>query len=96
MHPEKRFFPVQQMPAAKTAIHTNLLADFYVALDNGNGPDTWTVRAYWKPLVPWIWLGAVLMAFGGFVSLSDRRWRVGVAARRARTQPAVAAAAGDD
>jgi cytochrome c-type biogenesis protein CcmF len=67
-----------------------------VALDNGNGPDTWTVRAYWKPLVPWIWLGAVLMAFGGFVSLSDRRWRVGVAARRARTQPAVAAAAGDD
>jgi cytochrome c-type biogenesis protein CcmF len=42
------------------------------------------VRAYWKPLVPWIWIGAVFMALGGAVSLSDRRWRVGVAARRLR------------
>jgi len=51
------------------------------------------VRAYWKPLVPWIWLGAVLMALGGLVSLSDRRWRVGIAARRTRTARAAQPAA---
>ena len=81
MHPEKRFFPVQQMPTSVTAIHTNLLADLYVALGDSDGAGGWTIRAYWKPLVPWIWIGAVLMALGGFLSLSDRRWRIGVALR---------------
>src|SRR5216683_1317717 len=93
MHPEKRFFPVQQMPTSMTAIHTNLLADLYVALGDSDGSGGWTVRAYWKPLVPWIWLGAVLMALGGVVSLSDRRWRVGIAARRTRTARAAQPAA---
>jgi cytochrome c-type biogenesis protein CcmF len=88
MHPEKRFFPVQQMTTSMTAIHTNLLADLYVALGDSDGAGGWTVRAYWKPLVPWIWLGAVLMALGGLISLSDRRWRVGVAARRTRAAAA--------
>jgi cytochrome c-type biogenesis protein CcmF len=91
MHPEKRSFPVQRMPASVTAIHTNLLADLYVALGDSDGKGGWTVRVYWKPLVPWIWIGAVIMALGGLVSLSDRRWRVGVAARRSRAvvpQPA--------
>src|SRR5712692_3692561 len=93
MHPEKRFFPVQQMPTSMTAIHTNLLADLYVALGDSDGSGGWTVRAYWKPLVPWIWLGAVLMALGGLVSLSDRLWRVGIAARRARRASAAQPAA---
>jgi cytochrome c-type biogenesis protein CcmF len=88
MHPEKRFFPVQQMPTSMTAIHTNMLADLYVALGDSDGKGGWTVRAYWKPLVPWIWLGAVIMALGGVLSLSDRRWRVGVAARRGRAATA--------
>jgi cytochrome c-type biogenesis protein CcmF len=83
MHPEKRFFPVQQVQTSLTAIHTNLLADLYVALGDGDGQGGWTVRAYWKPLVPWIWIGAVVMALGGLTSLSDRRRRVGAAARRA-------------
>lgn len=81
MHPEKRFFPLQQMSTGVTAIHTTLLADLYVALGDGDSTGRWTVRAYWKPLVPWIWIGAVMMALGGMVSLSDRRWRVGIAAR---------------
>jgi len=91
LHPEKRFFPVQQIPTSETAIHTTLLADLYVALGDNDGKDGWTVRAYWKPLVPWIWIGAVFMALGGLLSLSDRRWRVGVAVRRL---PKGAAAAG--
>jgi cytochrome c-type biogenesis protein CcmF len=81
MHPEKRFFPVQQVPTSVTAIHTNLFADLYVALGDSDGKGGWTIRAYWKPLVPWIWIGAVFMALGGLTSLSDRRWRIGIAAR---------------
>jgi cytochrome c-type biogenesis protein CcmF len=81
MHPEKRFFPLQQQSTGVTAIKTNLFADLYVALGDGNGGGGWTVRAWWKPLVPWIWIGAVMMALGGVLSLSDRRLRVGVAAR---------------
>jgi cytochrome c-type biogenesis protein CcmF len=84
MHPEKRFFPVQQVPTSVTAIHTNLLADLYVALGDSDGAGGWTIRAYWKPLVPWIWIGAVFMALGGFLSLSDRRWRIGIALRAPR------------
>ncbi len=94
LHPEKRFFPLQQVPTSKTAIHTNLLADFYLALGDPDGKGGWAVRAYWKPLVPWIWMGAVFMAFGGLVSLSDRRWRVGAAAP-ARRGAAVPATAGE-
>ncbi|HWD58702.1 MAG TPA: cytochrome c-type biogenesis CcmF C-terminal domain-containing protein, partial [Stellaceae bacterium] len=44
----------------------------------------YTLRLYYNPLVPWIWLGAALMALGGLVSLSDRRHRVGAPSRRAR------------
>ena len=90
VHPQRRFFELQQQTTAETAIRTNLLADLYVALGDPDQAGGWTIRAYYKPLVPWIWLGAVLMAFGGLVSLSDRRWRVGIAARArgATPQPA--------
>jgi cytochrome c-type biogenesis protein CcmF len=84
MHPERRFFPLQQQTTGETAIRTNLVSDLYVALGDSDKAGSWTVRVYWKPLVPWIWMGAIIMAFGGMVSLSDRRWRVGAAAK-ART-----------
>jgi cytochrome c-type biogenesis protein CcmF len=82
LHPQRRFFPLQQMTTSVTAIRSNLLADLYVALGDPDDSNGSTVRAYWKPLTPWIWIGAVIMAFGGMLSLSDRRWRVGVASRR--------------
>jgi cytochrome c-type biogenesis protein CcmF len=82
LHPERRTFPLQQMTTTMTAIRSNMMADLYVALGDPDDTNGSTVRAYWKPLTPWIWLGAVIMAFGGLLSLSDRRWRVGVAARR--------------
>jgi cytochrome c-type biogenesis protein CcmF len=94
VHPEKRFFPLQQQNTSETSIHTNFLADLYVALGDGDTADDWTLRAYWKPLVPWIWIGAVIMAFGGIVSLSDRRWRVG-APRAARSLPGLQAVPGE-
>ena len=95
VHPEQRFFPLQQQTTSETAIRTNFLSDLYIALGDGDAAGNWTLRAYWKPLVPWIWIGAIIMAFGGMVSLSDRRWRVGVAARARRMAPALQPAAGD-
>jgi cytochrome c-type biogenesis protein CcmF len=92
VHPERRYFPLQDQTTAVTAIRTNFLADLYVALGEPDASGAWTLRAYWKPLIPWIWIGAVIMAFGGLVSLSDRRWRVGAAARRLRLGAAQVAA----
>ena len=75
-----------------TAIQTNLLRDFYVTLGEGDPRQGWVIRLYLNPLAPWIWLGALIMAIGGFLSLSDRRLRVGAPVRaRASTHPAGAA-----
>ena len=73
MTPERRFFPLQQQIVARTAIHTNLLADFFLALGDPDGKGGWTITAAWRPLVPFIWIGGIIMALGGAVGLSDRR-----------------------
>jgi len=87
MHPEKRFFPVENGNQTNVAIRTNLLSDVYAVIGDADGKGGYTLRLYWNPLVPWIWLGAALMAFGGMVSLTDRRHRVGAPARRTRPMP---------
>ena len=84
MHPQRRLFPQLQQTTSETAIRTNGLVDLYIALGDPDPSGAWTLRAYEKPLVSWIWLGALVMAAGGVVSLSDRRWRVGLSARRRR------------
>ena len=84
LHPEKRFFPVENGSATGVAIHTNLLSDVYAVIGDPDGKGGYTLRLYWNPLVPWIWLGAAAMALGGLVSLTDRRHRVGAPARRRR------------
>jgi cytochrome c-type biogenesis protein CcmF len=87
--PERRLFLVQRRQVAETSIHTNLLRDFYATLGEGDAEHGWVVRLYLNPLAPWIWLGAGLCALGGFVSLSDRRLRIG-APRRSRVMPQAA------
>jgi cytochrome c-type biogenesis protein CcmF len=84
LHPEKRFFPVENGSATGVAIRTNLMSDVYAVIGDPDGKGGYTLRLYWNPLVPWIWLGAAAMAFGGLVSLTDRRHRVGAPARRRR------------
>jgi cytochrome c-type biogenesis protein CcmF len=87
--PERRMFTLQRREVAETSIHTNLLRDLYATLGEGDAEKGWTVRLYYNPLAPWIWLGAAMCAFGGFVSLSDRRLRVGAPKRsRATVQAA--------
>ncbi|MEM7446559.1 MAG: cytochrome c-type biogenesis CcmF C-terminal domain-containing protein, partial [Pseudomonadota bacterium] len=81
--PERRWYPVAQMPTTEAAIVTNWVADLYVALGDPRGDGSWVIRAWHHPLVPWIWVGAVVMVLGGLVSLTDRRLRVG-APRKAK------------
>ncbi|MEM7237698.1 MAG: heme lyase CcmF/NrfE family subunit [Pseudomonadota bacterium] len=84
MCPEKRYYPVQQQPTTEAAIDSGFLRDVYLVLgDRQTDGEAWAVRAYWKPLANWIWLGCFIMAIGGVVSLTDRRYRVGAAVRRA-------------
>jgi len=83
MHPEKRFFPLESGNQTDVAIRTNLLADVYAVIGDPDGKGGYTLRLYWNPLVPLIWLGAAGMALGGLISLSDRRHRVGAPSRRA-------------
>ena len=82
LSPEKRLYPVQNMPTTEAAIRTTGLADLYVVLGDSDDAGGWTVRIYHEPLVPWIWAGALIMVLGGLVSLSDRRLRVGAPARK--------------
>jgi cytochrome c-type biogenesis protein CcmF len=91
--PERRLFTVQQRQISETSIHTNLLRDLYATLGEGDAAQGWTIRLYWNPLAPWIWLGAGLCALGGFVSLSDRRLRIGAPkGSKGRSRTAVQAA----
>ncbi len=90
--PEKRMYPVQQMPTTEAAIHPTGLYDLYTAIGDPDGRGGHTVRIFFEPLVPWIWAGALMMMLGGAVSLSDRRLRVG-APRRKRAAALAAAQA---
>ncbi len=79
--PERRSFPVQQINTTEAKISTNLLRDLYAVL--GEERDGGAVlRLHVNPLAPWIWLGALVMACGGLISLADRRLRVGAPSRR--------------
>jgi cytochrome c-type biogenesis protein CcmF len=86
---ERRFYQVRRFQTTEAGIHTNLISNVYLAIGEKNDRNEWTVRAYYHPLAPWIWFGPIVMALGGFVSLSDRRFRVG-APRRSRAAPAPA------
>ncbi|WP_341369063.1 heme lyase CcmF/NrfE family subunit [Yoonia sp. BS5-3] len=87
--PEKRFYPVARMPTTEAAIRNGILRDLYVVIGDPQENGGWAVRVYIKPFANWIWGGAILMALGGCLSLSDRRLRVGAAAsKQARAVPA--------
>jgi cytochrome c-type biogenesis protein CcmF len=82
--PERRFFPVSRSSTTETSIHTTGFGDLYAALgERAEAGNAWTVRLHHKPLAPFIWLGAVIMAAGGLLSLLDRRLRIGAPARKA-------------
>ncbi|MDB6176949.1 heme lyase CcmF/NrfE family subunit [Paracoccus sp. Z330] len=82
LNPEKRVYPVQAMPTTEAAIDGGFLRDVYVVIGDAQPDGGWAVRTYIKPFANWIWLGSILMALGGLISLSDRRYRVAAGARQ--------------
>jgi cytochrome c-type biogenesis protein CcmF len=83
MTPSRRNFTAQQQTTSDVAIQTNLLRDVYTVLgDERDGSAV--LRLHVNPLAPWIWLGALVMAAGGVLSLADRRLRVGAPSKAAR------------
>jgi cytochrome c-type biogenesis protein CcmF len=76
MFPEKRVYRVQRNPMTEAAIFPMLTGDLYVSLGEPIGDSgAWVVRVYVKPFVDWIWGGCLLMALGGLVAATDRRYR---------------------
>ena len=91
LEPAKRRFAASGTDTTKSAIRTVWFSQLYLSIGDIAADGTVTARLYWKPLVTLIWLGALVMALGGFMSLSDRRLRVGAprpAKQRAQPAPA--------
>jgi cytochrome c-type biogenesis protein CcmF len=76
LYPEKRNYLVQTMPMTEAAIDTGLFRDLYVSLGEPVSGGAWSVRIYYKPFVDWIWCGCFIMAMGGLLAISDRRYRL--------------------
>ena len=78
LYPEKRTYVISMMPMTEAAIDASLMRDVYVALGEPIAEDSnkWAVRIYVKPLIRWIWLGAIIMALGGLLSMLDSRYRI--------------------
>ena len=75
MLPEKRIYTASKMPMTEAAIDLGFTRDLYVSLGEPISADEWSVRIYNKPFVDWIWGGCLLMALGGFLAITDRRYR---------------------
>ena len=82
MYPEKRNYTASGNVMTETAIDSGLFRDLYISLGEPVGAGSWSVRVYYKPFVGWIWGGAVMMAIGGGLAVSDRRYAL--AARKQR------------
>ena len=86
LHPEKRTYQVRDQPTTEAGIHSTFFGDLYAVIGDPSdeAPGAFVTRLYFNPLVAWMWAGALIMALGGFLSLSDRRYRIGAPARRRR------------
>ncbi len=76
LNAEKRLFPVQHMATTEAAIDAGLFRDLYISLGDPLRHGGWSLRLYYKPFVRWVWLGGLLMLFGGILALSDRRYKL--------------------
>jgi cytochrome c-type biogenesis protein CcmF len=80
LKPQKRHFWVQQTDNSHAAISVSWARDLFVAMGNPLGNGAWSMRIQYKPLVRYIWLGAFVMALGGLIAATDRRYRAAVPA----------------
>ncbi len=90
LFPERRVYTVQEQTMTEAAIDVGLTRDLYVSLGDPLEGGAWLVKAQVKPFIDWIWGGCFLMALGGLLAASDRRYRVAMGARRREAAEAVA------
>ncbi|MEL7023833.1 MAG: heme lyase CcmF/NrfE family subunit [Pseudomonadota bacterium] len=90
LRPEKRSYTTQVSEMTEAGIHATLARDLFVAMGDDLGDGAWSVRVQYKPMIRLIWLGALIMAFGGLVAMTDARYRV--AKRKAVATPVTAEA----
>ena len=98
VYPEKRLYTEGRspMPTTEAGIDAGFTRDLYIVLGDPQATgDGWAVRAYVKPFANWIWGGTIIMALGGVLSLTDRRYRVGAPTRAAKAHGAAAAVAAE-
>ena len=90
LYPEKRTYVVRTSPLTEPGIDAGWSRDIFVALGDELGEGAWSVRLQYKPLVRFIWLGAIVMALGGLLAATDRRYRVRATVLSGATAPAAA------
>jgi cytochrome c-type biogenesis protein CcmF len=83
LYPERRIYTVQEQVMTEAAIDPGLTRDLYVSLGDPLGGGAWLLKIQHKPFVDWIWGGCLIMALGGLLAASDRRYRYTVPERRA-------------
>jgi cytochrome c-type biogenesis protein CcmF len=82
LNPEKRVYPAAGMPTTEAAIDYGFWRDVYLVIGDKQDDGSWAVRSYIKPFANWLWAGCIIMALGGLLSLTDRRYRVAAGARK--------------
>ncbi len=75
LHPQKRQYKVQASMMTEAAIDPSLTRDLYVAMGEPLSRGAWAIRLHYKPFMRWLWLGGLLMAFGGVLTVADKRYR---------------------
>ncbi|MGB5576514.1 MAG: heme lyase CcmF/NrfE family subunit [Woeseiaceae bacterium] len=76
VRPQKRQYLVQKSWMTEAGIHVTWNKDLFVALGDQLGNGAWSVRVQYKPMIRFIWFGAMIMALGGLIAVSDRRYRL--------------------
>ncbi len=84
LKPQKRLYTASRNVSTEMAIDAGFFRDLFVTLGEHRGAGAWSMSFYIKPFVRWVWLGTLLMAFGGFIAATDRRYRKARHAKSAR------------
>jgi cytochrome c-type biogenesis protein CcmF len=91
---QQRVYRVQQTPMTEAAIDTRIGRDVFIALGEPLGAGAWSIRIQVKPLIRFLWLGSLLMAVGGLIAITDRRYRLPVRADATVAPPVAQTASG--
>lgn len=88
LHPEKRQYSVGMNVMTEADIDAGFTRDIFVAIGERISDNAWAIRLQYKPLIRWLWLGAFIMALGGFLAVSDKRYRIRERATERKAKPA--------